>query len=54
MMSTTHNMKRIVVGALLSGVVAPAGLGLSMGTAHAVNPHRTGWACRHPLSSRIG
>jgi hypothetical protein len=38
MMSTTHNMKRIVVGALLSGIVALAGLRLSMGTAHAVNP----------------
>jgi len=38
MMSTTHNMKRIVVGALLSGGVALAGLGLSIGTAQAFNP----------------
>jgi hypothetical protein len=37
-MSTAHNMKRIVVGALLAGSVALAGLGLSMGTAHAFNP----------------
>jgi hypothetical protein len=37
-MSTTHNMKRIIVGALLSGSVAIAGLGLSMGTAQAFNP----------------
>jgi hypothetical protein len=37
-MSTTHNMKRIVVRALLSGSVALAGLGLSMGTAAAFNP----------------
>ena len=32
-MSTTHNVKRIIVGALLAGSVALAGLGLSMGTA---------------------
>jgi hypothetical protein len=38
MMSTTHNMTRIVGGALLSGGVALAGLGLSMGTAQAFNP----------------
>jgi hypothetical protein len=31
-------MKRIVVGALLSGSVALAGLGLSMGTAQAFDP----------------
>ena len=37
-MSTTHNLKRIIVGALLSGSVALAGLGLSMGTAQAFNP----------------
>jgi hypothetical protein len=37
-MSTTHNVKRIIVGALLSGSVALAGLGLSMGTAQAFNP----------------
>lgn len=37
-MSTTHNVKRIVVGALLSGGVALAGFGLSMGTAHAFDP----------------
>jgi hypothetical protein len=37
-MSTTHNMNRIVVRALLSGSVALAGLGLSMGTAQAFNP----------------
>ena len=37
-MSTNHNVKRIIVGALLSGSVALAGLGLSMGTAQAFNP----------------
>ena len=37
-MSTTHNVKRIIVGALLSGSVALAGLGLSMGTAQAFDP----------------
>ena len=31
-------MKRIIVGALLSGSVALAGLGLSMGTAQAFDP----------------
>ncbi|MGX9791376.1 hypothetical protein [Mycobacterium sp. MMS18-G62] len=31
-------MKRIIVGALVSGSVALAGLGLSMGTAQAFNP----------------
>jgi hypothetical protein len=37
-MSTTHNMKRIIVGALLAGSVALAGLTLSMGTAQAFDP----------------
>ena len=37
-MSTTHNVKRIIVGALLSGSVALAALGLSMGTAQAFDP----------------
>ena len=37
-MSTTHNVKRIIVGTLLSGGVALAGFGLSMGTAHAFDP----------------
>jgi hypothetical protein len=37
-MSTTHSVKRIIVGSLLSGGVALAGLGLSMGTAHAFHP----------------
>jgi hypothetical protein len=37
-MSTTHNVKRIIVGALLSGSVALAGVGLSMGTAQAFDP----------------
>jgi hypothetical protein len=37
-MSTTHNVKRIIVSALLSGSVALAGLGLSVGTAQAFNP----------------
>jgi len=31
-------MKRIIIGALLSGSIALAGLGLSMGTAQAFNP----------------
>ena len=37
-MSTTHRVKRTIVGALLSGSVALAGLGLGMGTAQAFNP----------------
>jgi hypothetical protein len=37
-MSTTHYVKRIIVGALLSGGVAVAALGLSTGTAQAFNP----------------
>ena len=34
-MNTTHNVKRIIFGALLSGGVAVAGLGLGAGTAQA-------------------
>ena len=37
-MSTTNNVKRIIVGALLAGTVALAGFGLSMGTAQAFDP----------------
>jgi hypothetical protein len=37
-MSTTDNVKRIIIGSLLSGTIALAGLGLSMGTAQAFNP----------------
>jgi hypothetical protein len=37
-MSTKHNVKRIIVGALLFGGVALAGLGLGMGTAQAFDP----------------
>jgi hypothetical protein len=37
-MSTTRNVKRIIVAALLSGGVALAGFGLSMGTAQAFDP----------------
>ena len=37
-MSTTHTVERIIVGALLAGSVALAGLGLSMGTAQAFDP----------------
>jgi len=33
-----NNMKRIIVAGLLSGSIALAGLGLSMGTAQAFNP----------------
>jgi hypothetical protein len=33
-------MKRIIVGALLSGSVALAGLGLGMGTAQAFDPQQ--------------
>ncbi len=40
-MTTTTNIKRIIVGALLSGGVAVAGLGLGAGTAQAANgPHQ--------------
>jgi hypothetical protein len=41
MMSTTHNMKRIVVRALLSGSVALAGPGLSMDDIHGSTRERT-------------
>jgi hypothetical protein len=34
-MNTTHNLKRIISGALLSGALAVAGLGLAAGTAQA-------------------
>ncbi|HZN83455.1 MAG TPA: hypothetical protein VFC01_27790 [Mycobacterium sp.] len=34
-MNTTHNLKKVIVGALLSGGVALAGLGLTTGTAQA-------------------
>jgi hypothetical protein len=34
-MSTTHTLKRIITGALLSGGIAVAGFGLAAGTAHA-------------------
>jgi hypothetical protein len=34
-MNTTHNLKKIIVGALLSGGVALAGLGMTAGTAAA-------------------
>jgi hypothetical protein len=34
-MNTTHNLKRIIAGALLSGGLVSAGLGLGAGTAQA-------------------
>ncbi len=34
-MNTTHALRRIIGGALLSGGVAVTGLGLAAGTAHA-------------------
>jgi hypothetical protein len=37
-MRTTHNVRRIIVGALLSGSVTLAGFGLSIGTAQAFDP----------------
>lgn len=37
-MTTTHNVKRIIVGALLAGSVGLAVFGLGMGTAHAFDP----------------
>jgi hypothetical protein len=37
-MSTTHTLKRVIAGALLSGAVAVAGFGLAAGTANAFNP----------------
>lgn len=37
-MTTTHNRKRMIAGALLSAGVAMAGLGLSTGTAAAGTP----------------
>jgi hypothetical protein len=37
-MNTTSNVKKMLVGALLSGGFGLAGLGLSIGTAQAFNP----------------
>ena len=57
-MNTSHNFKKMIVGALLSGGVALAGFGLTAGTAQAA---RTGQAQRSttrtsvcPLSSASG
>jgi hypothetical protein len=45
-MNTTHNLKKMVVGALLSGGVALAGLGLTAGIAQAA-PDRPGPTIDH-------
>lgn len=45
-MSTIHTLKKITVGALLSGSVALAGLGLTAGTAQAA-PDRPGPTIDH-------
>ena len=45
-MNTTHNLKKMIVGALLSGGVALAGLGLTAGTAQAA-PDRPGPTIDH-------
>ena len=37
-MNTNHKVKKVIVGALLSGGVALAGFGLTAGTAHAFRP----------------
>jgi hypothetical protein len=37
-MNITRSLKKMIVGALLSGGIAVAGLGLTAGTAHAFNP----------------
>ena len=47
-MSTTHTMKRIIVGALLSGGVAVAGRGLGAGIAQADTAHH--WCPGNPKS----
>ena len=50
-MSTTHNGKRIIAGALLFGGVELAGLVLSMGTAQAFDPQPEPPARWHPRTS---
>jgi hypothetical protein len=45
-MNTNHTLKRILAGALLSGGVAVAGLGMGAGTAQADGPHH--WCPGNP------
>ncbi|MDZ4264940.1 MAG: hypothetical protein U1D00_04425 [Mycobacterium sp.] len=49
-MDTTHTVRRIVAGVLLSGGAAVMGLGLSPGTAFAQSPGYT-WCPGQPLPS---
>jgi len=54
-MNTSHNLKRIIARALLSGGIAVAGLGLGAGTAQADNsygPHR--WCPGQPMEWPTG
>lgn len=48
-MNTTHNLKRIIAGALLSGGVAATGVAMAAGTAHAwpFGPYQ--WCPGQPL-----
>jgi hypothetical protein len=51
-MNTTCTPKRIIAGALLTGGVALAGLGLGSGTAQAHNPHN--WCPGDPMTYPVG
>jgi hypothetical protein len=46
-MNTNHPLKKVIVGALLSGGVALAGLGMTAGTAQAA-PHKPGPTIDYP------
>jgi hypothetical protein len=55
-MKTNHNLNRFIVGALVSGGLAVAGLGLGAGTAQA-DPQSTGpfqWCPGQPLPTVTG
>jgi hypothetical protein len=49
-MNTAHSLKRISVGAPLSGVVAATGLGLGAGVAQANNQGPFQWCPGQPMS----
>ncbi|HZU49818.1 MAG TPA: hypothetical protein VFA16_21565, partial [Mycobacterium sp.] len=52
-MNTTHALKTIMVGALVSGGVAVAGVGLAAGTAHAWGGPFT-WCPGQPMDEPTG
>jgi hypothetical protein len=52
-MNTPHNLKRIIAGALLSGGVAVAGLGLGAGTAQALPDGPYTWCPGQPRNAHM-